>query len=384
MLVSADQIHNGQHWLPQGSIIELDETAQILALHEPGSLDTASVVHYPGILCPGFVNAHCHLELSHMKGALAEGTGLIPFLESVVRQRNQYDDAEKQAAQAAALAQMQENGIVALGDIANTSDTLALRATSTMHFFTFVESIGFNPERAEAQYESASGLLQLFAQQKTEQKKHLKQSIVPHAPYSVSDALFDRIAQAKKTLSIHNQESDEEDKLFRNKSGAFPSFLANMGIPTKHFNASGRSSVQTYTRHFDRQQNILFVHNTYSSAEDIRFVQEHFDHAYWCLCPNANLYIEQKVPDVLALQQAGARICLGTDSLASNHQLCIYQEIKTLMRHFPELTLEELICWGCYNGARALQMDDLLGSIAVGKQPGIVWIRPDDQLQKLY
>jgi cytosine/adenosine deaminase-related metal-dependent hydrolase len=99
---------------------------------------------------------------------------------------------------------------------------------------------------------------------------------------------------------------------------------------------------------------------------------------YWCLCPNANLYIENTLPDIEMLMEENAAICIGTDSLSSNHQLCVLSELASIRQHYPGIDWETLLAWGTYNGACALQMQGIVGSIEPGKNPGIV------QLQGLY
>ena len=95
---------------------------------------------------------------------------------------------------------------------------------------------------------------------------------------------------------------------------------------------------------------------------------------FFCLCPNANLYISGLLPDPDLLLRYNSVIVVGTDSLASNHQLCILEELKTLQRQFPSVATATLLQWATLNGARALQLDGVLGSFEPGKQPGVVLI----------
>jgi cytosine/adenosine deaminase-related metal-dependent hydrolase len=381
MLLSADKIHDGKQWLPEGSVIELDEQGIVLAVHHD---QKEGAVHYEGTLCPGFVNAHCHLELSHMLGAIPEGTGLIGFLLQVMRRRNDFTEAEKSTAREQALNAMLDNGVVAVGDIANTTDTLPLRAQDNLHWYTFVESIGFLPERAAGNFAYALNTLEAFAAQ-VPAHHALRQAIVPHAPYSVSGDLFALIADHGKgaTLSVHNQETEDENHYYRDKSGGFTDFLGAIGIDDAVFTATGKSSVQSYTGRLQRESPLLLVHNTFSSAEDIRHVHQQFPQAFWCLCPNANLYIEGRLPDLEALIAEDAQLCIGTDSLASNHQLSVYAELQAIDRAFPQIGWESLLRWATYNGACALQLQQNIGSLEAGKQPGLVWIRPDHSIQKI-
>ncbi len=367
MLVTATRIHNGKNWLPQGSVIDVTEDGTITGiLDNPGNED---VKHYDGIICPGFVNVHCHLELSHMKGLIPEHTGLIPFLKQVAFTRNNHTEEEKALARHEAFRAMLANGIVAVGDIANTNDTLDLRATGKMLFHSFVESIGFS-EQPQKQFEYAVNTYKAF----TSAEDGHRQSIVPHAPYSVSKQLFQLINGFDTTsvISIHNQESRAEDQYYTLKKGDVTDLLQTIGINDDFFQPSGKSSLQTYLPLFAPLHPMIFVHNTYTTTTDIEYAKAHNSNVHWCLCPNANLYIENTLPDIDMLIQHSANICIGTDSLSSNHRLSVLAELHTIKNNFPSIDWEVLLSWATYNGAKALQMDRHLGSIEVSKKPGLV------------
>jgi aminodeoxyfutalosine deaminase len=383
MFLSADKIHNGHQFLPENTILEIDESGVIMAVLAGGA--KGEIQHLEGMLCPGFVNVHCHLELSHLKGAIPEKTGLTGFLQQVVSLRNHFSEEQKLWARNKAFQEMLDNGIVALGDIANTTDTLGLREKDNLHWQTFVESIGFAPEHAAIRFDVAQTILREF-QDQIPQEKTLQQSIVPHAPYSVSVDLLQLIAQqpADRIIAIHNQESAAENELYHNKTGAFGAFYTSMGIDDSSFVASGQNSLPSYGAHLSDLHTTILVHNTFSEKSDIDFAQSKFDRLFWCLCPNANLYIENRLPNIHMLIDSGASICIGTDSLASNHQLSIMAELETIHQLYPQIGWEQLLQWATYNGACALQMQQIIGSFEVGKRPGILHIKNDYSLQKLY
>jgi cytosine/adenosine deaminase-related metal-dependent hydrolase len=118
----------------------------------------------------------------------------------------------------------------------------------------------------------------------------------------------------------------------------------------------------------------ILVHNSFTSAEDIAIVKKQMPNTFWCLCPNANQYIEQTMPPIDLLRSGGANIIVGTDSYASNWSLNILDELKTIQKHNPHIALEEMLGWATLNGASALQMDKHLGSFEIGKKPGLVLI----------
>jgi cytosine/adenosine deaminase-related metal-dependent hydrolase len=309
-----------------------------------------------------------------MKGVIEENTGLIPFLQQVMVQRNGFTEEQKTEARQNAFEAMLANGVVAVGDITNTTDTQDLRAKGQMHFHSFVESIGFT-QTPQKQFAYATQVYDAFTAQVANSKR-LTQSIVPHAPYSVSDVLFGLIDKHNENslVSIHNQESRAEDMYYLLKQGGVQDLLHNLGIDDSFFMPSGKSSLQTYLQWMSASHPFIFVHNTYTSLNDIQLAQTLLPDVHWCLCPNANLYIEDTLPQIDLFLQEHSNICIGTDSLSSNHQLCVLSELYTIKQHYPHIEWETLLEWGTYNGAYALRMNDIVGSFAVGTQPGILHI----------
>jgi cytosine/adenosine deaminase-related metal-dependent hydrolase len=374
LLLTATKIHDGHSWLPAGAVIETNNDGTVVAIHS--ELSSPDIQFFNGILVPGFVNAHCHLELSHLKGKIEEHTGLIGFLQRVMKLRTEFSDEQLRIApRHEAFEAMYNNGIVAVGDIANTTDTLDLRAKGQIHFHTFLESLGFT-ETPQKQFAHIQDVYDAFAGQQNQTKK-LRQSIVPHAPYSVSHVLFGMIDRHNENalISIHNQETPAEDEYYLIKQGGVQTLLHSIGINDDFFRPSGKSSLQTYLGWMSASHPFMFVHNTYTKLPDIETAQTLLPQVSWCLCPNANLYIENTLPDIDMFAAKAQNICIGTDSLSSNHQLCILSELTTIKKHYPSISWETLFTWGTYNGAVALQMQDNIGSIEPGKQPGILHIQ---------
>lgn len=373
--ITADRIHDGERFLKPGAVLELSEAGRIAGIHSGGFIPDA--IHYDGVICPGFVNAHCHLELSHLLGAIPERTGLIPFLQSVMTGRGSVPEDEKQAARERAFEAMLEAGVVAVGDISNSNDTLDLRSRGQMHFHTFVECMGFVEATAGARLAYSMQVLDEFRKQERGSVT-LSESVVPHAPYSVSGALFRLInaAEPGSLISIHNQETPDEDRYYRDKSGSVRDLLGGLGIDDTAFSAPGCTSLRAYLPYFDASHPMLLVHNTCTGAEDIRFARERALEPYWCLCPGANLYIEGRLPDIGMLSSMSDRICIGTDSLASNHRLSVLHELRLIAEHVPQIGEERLLCWATSGGADALQLGGVCGRLQEGLVPGVLHL-PD-------
>ncbi|WP_276090921.1 amidohydrolase family protein [Pedobacter sp. JY14-1] len=323
-------------------------------------------VHFhEGLLVPGFVNAHCHLELSCLRGKIAKHTGLISFVQEVMRLRTA-DEYELDAAMLRADIEMLENGIVAVGDIANQAVSRVTKRGSLIHYHTFVEIMGFDPAMARTILDKAKELKRSFGP--------LPASVTPHAPYSVSEELFYGLSGMPDDeggcISIHNQETSDENLFFQYKTGGFTELFARLGLDIGFYQASGKTSLQTYLPFIPKGKRLQLVHNTFTSREDVVFSGKLHYKLYWCLCPNANLYIENRLPDVGMMRAEGLRITLGTDSLASNDSLSIFSEMQTLQQHF-KVPVEELLTWACLNGAEFLGISERYGSFEPGKRPGI-------------
>ena len=369
--LSADRIYPVHSDPIDNAVIVTDDTGAILAIEPAGQHDPASVERYSGVLVPGFVNAHCHLELSHLKGLVDTGTGLIPFITSVVTKRNFPAEVIADAI-ARAEQEMLEGGIVALGDISNAVDTFSVKARGRMRYYTFVELFDFlqdtGAEKAFADWKAVYDQL--------EPGPGSAKAMVPHAPYTVSPSLFAKINAANPaagaTISIHNQETPPEDELFLYGSGAFYDFYDRFGISLEQFEAPGQPSIYYALQHLNPEQRTLFVHNTLTPASDILAAQAWSPNTYWATCPNANLYIENRLPDYRAFLDTNARVAIGTDSLTSNWQLSVLEEMKTIARYQSYVPFATLLRWATLNGAQALGFDDTLGSLEVGKTPGVL------------
>lgn len=355
--VSTDPIKNGVIAITANGIIK-----EILTEDEAISFDL-DIVKYKGAIVPGFINTHCHLELSHMLGQIPEKTGLVEFVQSIIKKR-QSDTEQILTAMKTADKKMFDNGIVAVGDISNQIISKEVKADSNIHYHTFVEAMGFNPERGGVIMDYAKGIKSQF--------KPLPASIVPHAAYSVSPQLLTLIdEEAKKDnafISIHNQETPDENSFFESKTGDFLELYKFLGLDISFFEATGKTSLQSWLPYI--KQKILLVHNTTSSKTDIEFAKQHHKDLFWCLCPQANLYIENTLPDLDLLIKENVKITLGTDSLASNSELNILSEMQTLQKH-KKVSFEKLLQWATINGAEFLELNTQLGTLEIDKKPGL-------------
>jgi len=367
--VSSSPVENG--------VIVVDERGKIMALDALENYDQTEVQFFNGVIVPGFINAHCHLELSHLQGVAQTGTGLIDFISQVIKNRDHAPEIIREAI-AREEKNMIDSGIVAVGDISNTTDTFAQKQQGNLHYYTFVEYFDLfqtaNTQATLQQYDAVYSVLS--------ETERCRKSKVPHAPYSVSRGLFNVIASEAKpslhgsTVSIHNQETLAENELFLHKTGGFISFYERIGFDITAIPLLQKPSIYYALQYLQPQHKTLFVHNTLTTKTDIDAAHDKLgkEQVFWATCPNANLYIENTLPHYKNFLETGAQVCIGTDSLTSNWQLNILEEIKTILKYQSYLDFETVLQWATLNGAKALGFADVLGSIEVGKTPGLVLI----------
>ncbi|MDQ2719011.1 MAG: amidohydrolase family protein [Bacteroidota bacterium] len=370
--LNADYLFDGCSFHERNKVLVTDTNGKVIEII---SLDEAGedVETFDGIISPGFINAHCHLELSHLKNVITEKTGLIDFVFNVVTQRH-FSEEDIFYAIENAEKEMLQNGIVAVGDICNNSLSLSQKINKNLRYYNFIEVSGWLPQIAESRFLKSKFFYDEFIE------NGLRASIIPHAPYSVSDNLWEKIIPffSEKTVSIHNQETADEDLFFMEGKGSFTKMYEMMNIDNSFYQAKKIRSVESYFKKFSSAASVILVHNTFTGQEDLGFINKHKNEKQlvsFCLCPNANLYIENALPPVNLFLENECNIILGTDSLASNHQLDILKEIKTIVKNFPKIKTETVLQWATINGAKALQMDNEIGSFEKGKSPGVILIK---------
>ena len=372
----ADRLFDGYNFCESGQVLITDDTGlirDIVPLQDAGD----DVQQHEGILCPGFINCHCHLELSHLKNIIPPHTGLVEFLCSVVTKRD-FPPGLVQQEIIRAEKELFDNGVVATGDIGNTADTADVKSKSRIRWQNFVEVLSFTDEKAAENfnhYQTVAARLETALRGSS--LRH-RTSLVPHAPYSISPKTFELIneATAGQVISIHNQEHPAEDELYKTGGGGYLKLFRIFGIGQSPFPVTGKSSIRSVLPYFNNGQTILLIHNSYMPEEDIVWANEFAAASglklVYCLCINANLYIENKVPPIDLFIRHGCQIVLGTDSYSSNWQLSIAKEMEVIRQYFPHIPAADILQWATLNGARALRWEEYLGSFEKGKRPGVL------------
>lgn len=351
--------------------VEDDGTIIRTGVCDPGS----EAAFLDGAICPGFVNAHCHSELSYMKGLFRKGTGMAGFIDQINELRDTQSPAQKEAALREAFDCLWDQGVVAMADIANCADSFGLKSRHPMYTRSFLEVFGTETRDCGAVMASVKKL-------KAEADSYgIDAAPTPHACYTMSPELLSAAsAEGLRSgfLSYHSEESDEEEQMIRFGSGPMweNRRAAGMSVPP----VTGRSSLEYF---LDRlraavpvpvQGNVLLVHECCLDAEGVAAAKAVLAHPYIAVCPLSNIFIHNSLPPIPLMRESGIPICVGTDSLSSNDSLCIVDELYCIQKAFPEVPLGELLTWACRNGASFLGKGDVFGTIEAGKRPGLAFI----------
>ena len=365
LCLAADYLYSPEGML-SNHVLEVTPAGQILAIRPRQPEDQPH--HYSGILCPGFINAHCHLELSMLQGHIPEATGMAGFARHIITRRGQFSEEVQQAAVLRACEEAWEQGTVAIGDICNTSISIpAKRTFSKLYTHSFLELLGLDPQQAPRIVEAGQSLAQEF--------EGLPHSLTLHAPYSISSQLIQAVwgvARPKPRLSIHLLESQDEIDLFSQASSPLQYLYQELGIPFPGFSATN-----PFHHLFEADLGnvpLILVHLTQSTPHHLHLLNQFHPHPYFCLCPRSNHYIHRTFPHIPQFLPYTSHICLGTDSLASNHSLSILDEISSIHHRYPEVPVHTLLRWATTQGAAALGVEDRYGAFIPGTSPGVICI----------
>lgn len=316
------------------------------------------------LLLPGFVNAHTHLELSHLRGAVPGDRGFVPWIEDQLRVRAERSPEEVPPGISSAIAALEAGGTVAVADVSNSLAALKPLAASGLHALVLHEILGFDPARAEAVMEQttaarAAALAEVGA---GAANSALRVEVAAHAPHSISRALFALLMKSGGVRSIHVAESRSEDDFLNHGGGEWREFLDRRVGPVP-FTAPAMGPVRYLDELGVLTKGLLAVHCVRIDEDDARLLARRG--AVAVLCPRSNEFLGNGVPPLAMLLGSGIALALGTDSLASCASLDVLEDARLLSRRFPRVPKRLLLHALTRGGALALGFERL-GEIATG------------------
>lgn len=321
------------------------------------------------VILPGLVNAHTHLELSWMRDKLpptatmsAWASGLMALRRTAVR--------EPSEPIVSAIRDVRAAGTSLVGDVTNTLAAYDLLADSDLSAAIFRELLGFkvpDPVRLVADTQAQLDGLARVAR--------LRPSVVPHAPYSVSPALFRAIAVAAgdRPVSVHLAESAEEVRFLRDGTGPWRELLGQLGVWSDDWTPPGCSPIEYLDRLGIVGRRLLAVHCTQATGADLRRLAA--AGATVVTCPRSNRWTGAGVPPIDRFYASGVRVAIGTDSLASVEDLNLFAELAEVRRLAPAVPAARLLESATVHGAAALGFSDDFGTIEPGKRADLIAVR---------
>ncbi len=320
--------------------------------------EKTDIDHGPGVLLPPLVNAHLHFELSALKNKLSFDQGFRSWVKQLLEKRQALSENEMKQAVKTQAENLNRAGTLWVGDIASLDIVRPMAGTLPLNGIFFQEFLGIQvpdilPEKKNLQTFSLAG----------------------HAPHTTSPdvlkMLKERTLSQGLVFSIHLAESDDETEFIRDQKGAWADFLISRGIDFSAWQISQKTPV-TYASHLGLlDSRTLAVHLLNVTLDDIQRLAR--SQVKVCLCPRSNENLHNRLPDIETMIQSGIAPALGTDSLASCASLDVADEMAFVQKKYCALDPSQIFAMGTLNGARALGVEHLTGTLTKGKRADFVY-----------
>jgi cytosine/adenosine deaminase-related metal-dependent hydrolase len=315
------------------------------------------------ILLPGLVNAHTHLSLTALAPHIPRRGPLLEWLATVTREASKMSEDEVRRSVREGLESSWRAGTMAIGEITTRPEGVAeIVADPRFAARVYFEFLGVSPERSERRYKAALDLAMSLVGGST------RPGLSPHAPYSVWPTLWQSAAQFCRDhdvrWSTHLAESPYEREFLLEGHGPLREHLERLGVWDNAFPVPRENIVPFWMSRRVLDDRALLVHGLHVDDSDMDTIAA--SGAFLCLCPRSNAMLGLPAPRVRDLVERGVPLCLGTDSLASNHDLSVWGEMRAIHELMPELPAEKILRMATWVGADALGLGDRCGSLAPG------------------
>lgn len=356
--VDGPPIEHGVVTIEAGRIVAVGKKTRGQAVRDLGDV----------ALMPGFVNTHTHLEFSHLRQPLGEaGMRLPDWIRLVIAERGRGDTTAADTV-AAGIEESVAAGVTTLGEIATAP--FESYTSSDVHLTLLSEVIGFSRARAASAFAAAK---ERFAAVVTNPR--LRQGVSPHAPYTVSPTLLERLIglarQRDMPVAMHLAESPEELQFLAEGRGPFQELLEERSM----WDADAiplNSCPRDYLRMLSAAPRALVIHGNYLADDEREFLAAQSDHMSLVYCPRTHAYFQHSPYPLDELLATGVRVVLGTDSRASNPELSLFAEMRHVAKAHPSIAPAVILRMATLDGANALGWATEVGSLTPGKSADLV------------
>ena len=333
--------------ISNNTVVDIDSTDIIKKIYNTLELKDFG----EGVLFPGFVNLHTHLELSYLKSRLPIKRGFVEWLKKIILTKKEHVDKDNiEKAMQYGIEELYKSGVRVVGDISNTLASCPFLEQAMPKSTVFFENYGLKKEKACEAKENLNMIMEINA------KKYKKITIAPaaHSVYSTNGCLIDCTANFDSRLpfSMHFLESRYEKDFLLSKGELFE-MLNNFGLIDERLNYK---SIFDYMNSVAAlRENTIFVHCVYADENELKKIKRL--NSTVCLCLRSNDYISGRFPNVYAVEKSRVNIGIGTDSLASNWSLNFLDELRFIYKNFNRLNPENIFKWSVSGGANALGLN---------------------------
>lgn len=363
--ISSPPINGGAVLVVDGKIGEIGKASNLRKAHK--SIKTLDLGR--GILLPGFINAHTHLELGWIKKRVGKPNGFIGWLQDVIRaKKREIKGEEIERSVRDGIKTLIESGVTTVGEISSFGRDKSILRGSGLRTVLFVELF----DRHRDSWNTLS----------FEKGETFEERPFPHAPYSCSPDLLKnvfRFCRKEKTpLGIHIAESPEETVFVRGEENGFDRRILPM-VGRRPFPRKTANTPFQYIKGLKpfKGTKVTAVHMVHVLPEEVEEIGKH--DLGIVLCPRSNYLLRVGCPPV-KLYTGLKRIGIGTDGLSSNLNLDFFEELRFFYLTFGGELGKEAPFFTVYlatlGGARALFLEDRTGSIEKGKEADLIFLTP--------
>lgn len=354
----------------RGDVLDVGAASDVLPRHAGAPIERVR-----GVVMPGLVNAHTHVELSALRGLVSGGAGFVPWVEKMLGARVEARPEEDDAAIARAVDELDAFGTAAVGEVTNSLAAVGALARRGIAGCVFHEVFGLRESEARANIAKADE----DAATRAWPTRDLAYALAPHTLYTLSldvaRELVERARASGARTSLHLAEHAAERRALEAGEGPIADWYERfLKVKRADVPWPRKSPVDVAADVGALAPHVLLVHLTDAHADELAKIAA--SGAPVVFCPRSNLHIETRLPPLVAARAAGIEPALGTDSLASNASLDVLAEARALADRFPSVPARDLVQMATWNGARALARTDL-GRVAVRARPGLVAIDGD-------
>jgi len=322
--------------------------------------------HGPGVLMPALVNAHTHVALSDSTRSHAS-EGFIKWVECLIQDRNRQTREESEKTVQNAVLALKGSGTALVGEFGPHIPVARSFETAGLHANIWMECLGNDRELPPL----------------PENGNTVRHAWAAHAPHTTSPTLLKRVQETDARLGqrfcLHLAESLKELEFLQEGKGAWADFMTRMGIDFSGWYGFGKRPVEMALEMGLLNENTLAVHLLEITSKEMSEVAQTGAHV--CLCPRSNRMLHRKLPDIEGFLKLGIQPAIGTDSLASTPTLSLFDEMRFIHEHFPNLDPDVILKMGTVNGARAMDHPNM-GTLRPGNQSPMIYVELDAKSAK--